>query len=333
MKILLVNSHYTEKSFSEEIMTFLEKVPGVWQFELGEKEIIGAPPPYGGEPLSWSSIFDRLEKYRETNQIPMDTFILFLTEEPNEPNWFGIFDTGGRPQGFVQTSYWDELVSSESIYPILYEIVAIPLHWRMFRDASSIEGNVHMKPIGCINDFCQLKQEVILKLQTGNICSDCYKKMMDVGIDEPEFDHIDSLLDNIRMQFRVFNINRNKRIPSPLRFQRNNFFIGEHKLRLSPIQRAVYLFFLSLEENIRTVEMMDYEEKILDCYQRFYNGDSRDEMVRIAGRIARNEDNLATQSVSRINSVISGLVIPELADHYKILTDREGYKSITAHMV
>ena len=118
MKILLVDSHYTEESFSEEIQSFLSEIPGVWEFESGEKENMGDSLSYDGESLSWKTIFKRVEKYREKNNIPPDIFILFLTEERNEPNWFGIFDLEGKPQGFVQTSYWEELVSSESIYPI-----------------------------------------------------------------------------------------------------------------------------------------------------------------------------------------------------------------------
>ncbi|WP_420378781.1 hypothetical protein [Gilvibacter sp.] len=329
MKILIVDSFYTKESFAEEVFSFLSETDGIWEFELGEREDIEEPPPDTGVH-SWSSIFERLANYRQANKIPEETFILFLTREANWQNWFGMFDIDGRPQGFVQTSFWNELVSSESLYPILYEVIAIPLHWRMFKDAEGLEGNVHMNPIGCINDFCQDKKDIILKLQTGNICSTCYQKMMDVGMTEQEFDHIDELLDRIRQQFRIFNINRNKRRPAPLSLRNSQFYIGENKLKLSPIQRALYLFFLQTDHRPRTDELRDYEKEIRESYGRFYSGGDLAEMNDIAGRIARNEDNLATQSVSRINSAISRLVISELAEHYKIVTDNEGRKSITA---
>lgn len=76
--------------------------------------------------------------------------------------------------------------------------------------------------------------------------------------------------------------------------------------------------------------LMNLKIHLFNNYGRFYIGDSRTEMTQIAGRLVRNEDGLANQTVSRINSCIGRLVIPELADYYKILTNSEGYKSIKA---
>lgn len=208
MDILIIEDFNNEQSIINDVSYFLEQYKGIWNFNFGEPE--QNENQADGELISWESFFNRLSNYRDKYSISKEVFILLLTEEMNEQNWFGMFDISGKPQGFVQTSFWNELVYSESIYPILYEIIAIPLQWKMFKGEKSIDGNAHIKPIGCLNDYCEDKSDIILKLQTGNICNTCYQKMLDKGITEHELDFIDLLLDQVRLNFRIFNINKKR---------------------------------------------------------------------------------------------------------------------------
>jgi len=329
MKILIVNSVSLEKSIAEQTVDFLSKISGVWEFRIGEPEK-RVSKKHVGDTVSWESLFYRLQNYREQFQIPADVFILLLTNERNSKNWFGMADIDGRPQGFVQTSYWSDYVYSESIYPILYEIVAIPLQSRMFKSMEEISKYTHFKPIGCLNDFCSNKSEIILKLQTANICTQCYQRLEQKGVGDAEMDHVDKILDTIRLRFREFNIRRSRRQPFPIRIENNGrkIQIGDITLKLSPIQRSLYLFFLKLRKQIRTTDLDEYADDIIRIYQNYYNRSSRDEMISIASRLAKNEDSLATQTISKINAVIDKNIIPEQANYYKIITDAEGYKSI-----
>jgi len=86
-----------------------------------------------------------------------------------------------------------------------------------------------------------------------------------------------------------------------------------------------------------TGEMIgEIEAKILDenSYatelSNLFTGGDNTQMVRNIGRLARNEDGLTNQAVSRINRALDQLVIPELVNHYKIITDSDGYKSVEA---
>ena len=333
MKILIVDSITLETSIAEQAFEFLSKIPGIWQFEIGEQEnqILEENME---SPVPWSSFFIRIQNYREQFQIPEDVFIVLLTNETNTNNWFGMADIDARPQCFVQTSYWNELVYSESIYPILYEIIAIPLQWRMFKTIEEVHQYTHRKPIGCLNDFCSNKSEIIIKLQTANICSQCYQRIEEKGVSDAEIDHVDIILDTIRLRFREFNIRRSRRRPFPVHISKNGrrIQIGDITLNLSPIQRSLYLFFLNLDKKIRTTELEDYTEDIIQVYQNFYNRSSTEEMINIAQRLAKDEDNLATQSISRINAAIDKNIITEQADYYKIITDSDGYKSIIANV-
>ncbi len=170
----------------------------------------------------------------------------------------------------------------------------------------------------------------MLKLQTGNICQTCYDRALAAGLTESELDQIDGILDAIRLKFREFNQRRNKREPYPVRVENDGreIFIGDSELRLRPLDKTLYLYFLHAQEEIRTNDLSDFERELLEFYKPLFTGGDRDEMVRNAGKLARNEDGLTNQAVSRINKAIENLVIEELADKYKIKTNRDGYKQI-----
>jgi hypothetical protein len=337
MQILLIDSYGLNDSIAEQVIEILSKTEGKWNFIKGKKEEL---PNYPitiviNTPTRWEIFFERLKKYRDSNNIPADVFILMFTEEQNESNWFGVYDLERKNQGFVQASYWEELVRSESIYPIVYQAVAIPLQARMFGNMDEDPWKyIHKKTRGCINDFCEDKKEVMLKLQTGNICTDCYDRMIKSGVTEQELDHIDSLLDNIRLKFREFNLRRKKRKPLPLIVRNDGLkiYIGDAILKLRPLDKALYLFYLNNSISIRTKDLPDYENKLLEYYGPLFTGSSRDDMVRNVGRLARNEDGITNQAVSRVNRAIDKLVIEELANHYKILTELDGYKSVKAEV-
>ncbi len=360
MKIHLVDSVEQENLFAEQAGDFFSSIPGPWKF-LPRKEKAGKVKThidldfeadkqtevsevcnYQMEMeyipvMNWDDIFARIKSYRKEHKIPKDEFVLVFTSNRNEYNWFGMFDPSGVNNGFVQTSHWDELVNTESIYPILYETIAIPLLYRMFAGSKSLAqlgAFVHAKPRGCIHDFCVNREEIIIKLQTGNICQDCYNKAVAEGLTEAELDYIDEALDSIRRHFREFDIRRKKRKPHPVKLSHagRKIYIGDSILKLRPLDKTLYLFFLNTTKSLRTAELDDYENQLLELYKNLYSGGSRTEMIRNAGRLARNEDGLTNQAVSRINSAIDKLVIPELANHYKIMTDKDGYKKVIAEV-
>ncbi len=355
MKILLVDSPSLQEPLAKQVRDFLAPFTGPWKFELGPPitqhgayfEEVGFDTmikrELGDAPLRisnnveqierWENIFDRIRRYRNKflSQFMIGDFVLFYTAKRNEYNWFGMFDPSTRkPNGFVQGTYREEYVKSESIFPISYETVAIPLQWRMFKAFNHLSENLHAKPIGCINDFCADKTYVMHKLQTGNICQTCYNQALAAGLSASELDQIDDILDAIGVRFRDFNQRRKNRDPYPVSVKKDGrkIFIGDSEIKLRPLDKALYLFFLNAKEDYRTTDLTDHERDLFAFYQPLYNGSDRDELLRNAGKLARNEDGLANQAVSRINREIQKLVIPELADKYRILTAADGYKRV-----
>ena len=317
MRILLFDSPDLNESLAEPVRDFLAPFSGPWKFELlagktaspsyyededfnPEKSIAMADFGMASEASfprieRWSDIFIRVEKQRKKHRIADNDFMLLYTAERNELNWFGMFDPESRkPNGFVQGTYWEEYVQSESLYPILYQTIAIPLQWRMFKNAKNVGEVTHAQPIGCINDFCENKREIMLKLQTGNICQTCYDRAIEAGLSEAELDQIDVILDAIRLKFREFNQRRKKRDPYAVTIAKEGrkVYIGDSELRLRPLDKALYLFFLNAKQEYRTTDLADHERTLLEYYRPLFKGSENDEMIRNAGRLAVERDTL-----------------------------------------
>lgn len=60
---------------------------------------------------------------------------------------------------------------------------------------------VHKESIGCINDFCKNKKNVILKLRTGYICDDCIENAIKSNVSPQLLIHLHEILQDIRLNF------------------------------------------------------------------------------------------------------------------------------------
>ena len=101
--------------------------------------------------------------------------MLLLTDIANEKNWFSMLDNRNPLNGFIHTADWNYYLHSNPAYPIAYSVIALVLQKYMFENTKEMLGHIHHQPIGCVNDFCEDKKEIILKLRTGDICFNCFQ--------------------------------------------------------------------------------------------------------------------------------------------------------------
>lgn len=359
MHITLIDSSDLKQPVSERVASFLNEHFNTWYFRVKEKR--NPPAEYYEDPdfdtttrlksfesvscmsntiriERWDDIFDRMEEY-DDNEEESKSFHILYTAERNENNWFSAFDPKGKAKAFVQANYWDELVdSNDPIYPVIYETVAVILQWRMFRTIKATMANVHKNPIGCINDFCGKKEQVILKLQTANICDKCYQKALDEGLEEQELDEVDIVLDEIRKEFRTFNRKRKQRKPEKVTLPEygNRIYIGKKELKMRPLEKTLYAFFLQQEDPLGRVDLEQHVKTLYDLYGR-YSKRMRvepEELKAAMVKLARNEDGIIDQSVSRINSAIRSLVIKDHYEHFALITNKAmGHMKINAEHI
>ena len=58
-----------------------------------------------------------------------------------------------------------------------------------------------MDSIGCINDFCQKKKDVMLKLRTADICDSCLRRAEGKNVDILVMDQLSRTIRALREQF------------------------------------------------------------------------------------------------------------------------------------
>lgn len=274
--------------------------------------------------LSWGELFSLCGHYRHASEIAPSDFVVVLTDRKNELNWFSKFDE--KRNIFVHTSEWDSFTNANSKYPIAYQIVENIMQFLMKIDIfPSHNPYIHIQPQGCMNDFCQNKQEVILKLQTANICETCVDKIRYENIDDRILQQVYKIFDGVRNEL-VYK-NRRSEQNADIRLaitvtKQHEIFIGNLEIRLTPLRKTLYLFFLtnkiSNENGILFNHLSDYKTELLSIYRRIaVEGDMEILKTRIYDLVSPLNDRFS-QEKSRINALISEILGKNIAKNYMI---------------
>lgn len=299
-------------------------------------------------PWSWDRFFSICQAYRDRLNMQNSDFVIFLTERKNDMNWFGAFDENNN--AFIQTSDWNLYTSNNPKYPIAYEVVAnvlrklmtIPekpvfMNWdpgvmmciQMKLPPGLSEKFFHRIPKGCINDLCQEKRQIILKLQTGNICKDCIDQLKSNKINPALLIQAKTIFNAIRTEF-LFQTEDPVLEPIPLIVDKRNkiFFPDQNiEIRLNPIFKTLYLFFLSKPDGVTLAQLSDFTEELISIYRKIRPSASlEDSEARIKNLCYPNGDGF-NPAKSRINKMITEILRDPLADFYRISGERgEPYK-------
>ncbi len=131
------------------------------------------------------------------------------------------------------------------------------------RDHSEIHGCTHSEPIGCLNDFCGYKKDVIFKLRTGDVCMDCIERLMVMHTSTLKVEQILRLLEGMRDEMKYsMHFHRNFK-PSHLKVEvgQNHLILLDYDetcVRLKPIEMTMYLLFLKHPNGIRYNHLVDH---------------------------------------------------------------------------
>lgn len=106
----------------------------------------------------------------------------WLMSQSNRENWFGTRNQF-LPQCFI---YAKDPAFKNSEYAVYYHILLFNILFQ-FTDPEDMEELYHLKPIGCMLDFNGFKEEVILKLKSGDICGHCLRSFKEH--DQKLFNH------------------------------------------------------------------------------------------------------------------------------------------------
>ncbi len=314
--------------FDKEMFPFLKKFYPDFKFKYPTDITKIEFDNEKGTPLSWREPFSLCDFYRQTFNIESNDFVVLLTNRRNALNWFSAFDQNRNV--FVHTNEWDSFTNANPKYPIAYQVVENIMEVLMNLDTNNLESPyIHMVPKGCMNDFCHNKEEIILKLQTANICVNCMEKIQSENIGDEIVDQVSRIFEGVRaeLKFKTQTITKKEIKQLPISVTSNNkILIGNLEIRLTPLRKTLYLFFLKNRQKNETGiffnDLSDYKMELLNIYKKVTVTGDLERIENSINSLVSQMGNTFSMEKSRINSIISDTLGEELASNYIISGQR-----------
>ena len=283
----------------------------------------------------WDEFFEICRNYRTKKKISENDYVFLLTEYKNTEDYFGLTDEllGNY---FIQTSDWNQYFSAEvnKHFPISYEVVAWILRSLMYDTQEELLENAHIRARGCVMDFCDEKEDIILKMRTGDVCNECLKRISDRGVNPVFLGNIFNTMENIRKGLMYRERNELLGMVSSIRIKlgvnRPKFVLTDVNdliLNFDESQTAIYLFLLQAG-GVRLTDLSDLKETIKDSYRLVKNGNILDKELEttVSYWVDPRNPEVFTQKVSKINKKIKDLLGEKLAIPYLIVNEKGKYK-------
>jgi hypothetical protein len=229
----------------------------------------------------WDEFFINCIRFRKAKKISDNDYVFLLTEYKNQEDYFGWTDEK-LGNYFIQTSDWNLYFESEvnKHFPISYEVVAWILRSLMYETQEELLKNAHKHARGCVMDYCDEKEDIILKMRTGDVCNTCLKRITDRGVNAGFLGNIFNTMENIRKGLMYRERNELLGTISSIRIilgaDRPKFVLVEMndlKLNFDESQTALYLFLLQTGGvKLNQLEDEDKKEQLKECYRQVKNG-------------------------------------------------------------
>jgi hypothetical protein len=283
-------------------------------FSLFKKE---SKPP---EPLSWQEQFRICDRHRKKAKVPPNDLVVLLSQRPNNLNWFAAADQ--KKNIFVHTDEWNRFIPSEPKYPIAYMVLANALRQQLDFETTKMDSYLHPVSIGCMNDFCQSKSEVALKLRTGDICADCLE---DFRAKEVPWVVVQAALDGfdkLRRQMLFTNGFMQKRQSNVLLINQHFQLLfpeqGNLEVKVPTLAKALYLFFLQQPQGLRLAELSNHRDQLMKIYQQISRSSDIQRVRRAIDRLIDPLENSLYENLSRIHRSIQTTLGPTLGEPFLI---------------
>ncbi|HPS26865.1 MAG TPA: hypothetical protein PK269_04580 [Bacteroidales bacterium] len=312
MKVHLIKTpEYDEISYWD-VLEVLASPAGPLNFDARAYEFNTAQFPFlKNKRLSWEDLFGLCSFYRKTFSIPSHDFIILLTDLKNDLNFFSFYDE--HRNAFVQTSGWEHIINAPQKFPVAYQVVANILRILMKMPPGLPDHWFHTYTIGCMNDLCANKKEIIIKLRTGDICNECLCKMKEARMDEEIIDHAIGLFEIIRKQLLfVQGFSRNI-TPKTLTVDASGMImIGDKEIKLDYLPKTLFIFFLKHLDGVTFNDLPEFRAELLAIYKTLRPGGSEraiDNLIAhylYEGTFSKNKNSLNKKLKAQLGEPLAG---------------------------
>lgn len=325
MKVYLTSTPEFPNDVLNEVALILGKTPGELEFVLEnpmtEQQVLLANPDLNEleaiDSLSFENLFGLCEAYRAIKEISQDTYVVLVTSIKNSKNWFSAFNEKNL---FVHGVEWEYYTKRDAKFGIAYQVLENIFQSFIELNIDDVENeqNIHMEPIGCINDMCRKKREVMLKLRTADICDSCIDRAIAKEVNPLILQHIIDSIDGLRKEF--VNANRIQAVvqPLPVHIDRERSIrIGDHDVPIVALQKVLFIFFLKNLQGVETKLVFEHQDELIELYREIRRAGEKERIIKMFTPDKGAEPSFKSHK-SSLNRALINLLGPRLAEYYII---------------
>ena len=231
-------------------------------------------------------------------------------------NWFSYYKGNNI---IVKTIGWEKFVGNKLEVAVSHQVIE-----NLFQTHLKLGfSDYHMESKGCINDFCDIESDIVFKMMSGRICTECLESAFNKNIKLEYLDQIRESLNLLRDKFQIFQSLDEKiqeeaansiiEVTKDLKFLFDGLEVG-FPARL----KTIYLFFLmNVNENIRSVNLRQpkYQNQILKIHSVVKKGGAEKAMITLLGL----DDEDGKMANANLGDVNKDLLKDYRHDIYKLL--------------
>lgn len=280
----------------------------------------------GGDWIPLQDLFDAGRRFRDAHRIPDKDFVFTLTERSNAQNFYASLDPADTRTGFLHAGDWELFIECERELPIAFTIVNMLVGYHTSPAFDQMADFLHHRPIGCANDLCFNKREVIFKLRTGDVCAKCIAAMQRNGWSDLGIDHAMRIISALSADMRFNRFFKPVMEPSKIHIDMDKakLILPDYDFMEVPLQQvdlAFYLFYLRYagKEGLYhlSFEQEWAQEALFQIYKKLRPLIRHDNELKATARAFTNLQ-VREQARSRIKRKFKSLLGPRLAMPYFI---------------
>jgi hypothetical protein len=327
MKVHITCTPEFSSDVVKEVVSILNKTKGYLEFSFAEpltnEEISLINPKFNTpqtiEYLTFDEFF-RLCQYiramtRRTLNIQNDEYVVMITSIPNQKDWFSAFQ---EKDIFIYGLDWEYYTKHDEKFGIAYQVVENIFQSQIKLNIDDVdnEPNIHIPSIGCIDDMCMEKVDVMFKLRTADICDSCIDRAIENKVESLLLQHIIHLIEGLRQEFVSSNRVASKLKPEMVHVESDRTIkIGDREFEPWPIQKLLFIFFLKNKEGVETKFICDYQDELYEIYDQIRHPA---DILVIQNLFNKNKIGDPSFSINKtkLNKALKELLGKQLADFY-----------------
>ena len=240
--------------------------------------------------------------YRNHYDVGDNELVILLTDIANPLNWFSYGDC--KNNAYIYTDEWEYYITSERKYPIAYQVVSNVLQLLMFDNDKEMMSKVHYKSVGCINDFCEDKRQIELKMKMTDICLKCQDLLRVKNINPSIISQSIETMFGIRSKMLSIEMFKSSRRESRLVFcEKGNpilINLDNYKVKLTPLERTLYHFFIRHDEGVKQIHLGDHKEELKSIYLQFSGQANLANITNSINMLVDVQENSFQEKLSKI---------------------------------